>query len=84
MDLAQRRAHLHRIPAADREKAASAQTTQRTDVAMAVKLNSAHTCERCAKPVKPGSDFLRAHFFGQTAYWHWRCFTELMRASEEE
>ena len=39
------------------------------------KLNpSRNLCARCHLAVKPGSDFLRAHFWGRTVYWHWKCF----------
>jgi hypothetical protein len=49
---------------------------------MATKLNPARACGRCGKPVRQDSDFLRAHFWGRTAYWHWRCFIQQMRESQ--
>ena len=43
------------------------------------KLNQPRTCAHCGQPVKPGSDFLRAHVWGAVAYWHFSCWIRELR-----
>jgi hypothetical protein len=39
-------------------------------------------CGRCAKPVRQGSDCLRAQLRGTVVLFHWYCFIGLMRESD--
>jgi len=38
-------------------------------------------CERCGKPVRRDSDFMRAHLWGAVVLFHWPCFISQMRES---
>jgi hypothetical protein len=41
-------------------------------------------CGRCGKPVRQGSDFLRAQLHGASVLFHWACFLALMRESKRD
>jgi len=40
-------------------------------------------CERCGKPVRQDSDYLRAQLRGACVFFHWSCFIALMRDSDQ-
>jgi hypothetical protein len=40
-------------------------------------------CGRCGKPVRQAGDYLRAQLQGACVLFHWRCFTALMRESNQ-
>ena len=40
-------------------------------------------CERCGKPVRQDSDYLRAQLRGAFVLFHWSCFIALMRDSNQ-
>ncbi len=40
-------------------------------------------CEYCGKPVRQSSDYLRAQLRGAAVLFHWFCFIERMRESDQ-